>query len=423
MLFKGQVDEVAVYTTALSQAQIQAHYQARYGNNTLAQFGAPLVPQTITPGRSVTFTTTVAGSLPITLQWYRGTNAISGATSSTLTVNDAVSTDIYTLWATNPAGVSSISVTLTVVPAVSSVNDTNGLVLHLKFEGDANDSSGRGNDGTPSGGPTYVTGKIGSQALHYRTATAGGAVTSASYVSLGTPADLQFGTLTSFSASMWVRLPAGYTAGDLPFFDSAINSANNLGFTFSPSYGAGGWQWCLQDGLTGAAGTHDFDINGPADSINDGAWHHFLLTVDRGANLAITYLDGLRVNAIDITGLGSFDTGGPVMIGQDPTGVYPEAGSADIDDLGVWLRALTATEMCNIYSAGSTAGHSFDTVAPLVTITLTRTPTGFDLSWPSGTLLQSSSLTGTWASVPGATAPSYSVTPSEARMFYRVQVQ
>ncbi|MGA2865568.1 MAG: LamG-like jellyroll fold domain-containing protein [Verrucomicrobiota bacterium] len=423
-LFKGQVDEVAVYTKALSQARIQAHYQARYGNNTVAQFGVPLAPQTITPGRSVTFSTTVAGSLPIALQWYKGANAINGATSPTLTVNDAVTTDIYTLWATNPAGVSSISVTLTVVPAVSFVNDTNGLVLHLKFEGDANDSSGRGNNGTRLGNPTFVTGKIGSQALHYSTATAGTNVTSASYVSLGTPADLQFGTLTSFSASMWVRLPAGYVGNDLPFFDSATNSANNLGFTFSPSYGTGGWEWCLQDGLSGAAGTHDFDINGLADSINDGAWHHFLLTVDRGANLAITYLDGLRVSAVDITGLGSFDSGWPIIIGQDPTGAYPEAGSADIDDLGVWLRALTAGEVCDIYSAGSTAGHSFDTVAsPSVTITLARTPTGFQLSWPNGTLFQSSSLTGTWLPVPGATAPSYSVTPSEGRMFYRVQVQ
>jgi len=33
-----------------------------------------------------------------------------------------------------------------------TVNLTNGLVAHYEFEGDANDSSGNGNDGTEHGG-------------------------------------------------------------------------------------------------------------------------------------------------------------------------------------------------------------------------------------------------------------------------------
>jgi hypothetical protein len=422
--FDGQVDEVAIYPTALSAARILAHYQGRYGLHTVAQFLEPLLSETINPGRSVAFSTRVGGTGPITLQWYKGAGPVAGATNSTLTLTNAAlgDTGTYTLWATNPAGVSSTNVTLTVLPTVGYANVTNSLVLHLKFDGDASDSSGRGNNGTLEGSPTFVTGMVG-KALHYSTFTAtgasGGAVTNANYVSLGIPTDLNFGTNGSnFSVAFWISLPTNYLGGDLPFLSSAVGSNNRLGFTFSPSYDLGGWQWCLDDG------TNDIDVNGANNSINDGAWHHLAFTFDRVANTGLTYLDGVLVQATDIAGLGNFDSGTNVCIGQDPTGAYTEPGSGDIDDLGVWSRVLAPAEICDIWSAASSAGRSFDTVGPAeVTITVTRTASGVQLSWPNGTLVQSSALTGIWKAVPGATAPSYTVSPTNAAMFYRVQVQ
>src|SRR5262245_7416805 len=44
---------------------------------------------------------------------------------------------------------------------------TDGLVLHLKFDGNLSDSSGRGNNGTAVGVPGFVAGKIGSGALTF----------------------------------------------------------------------------------------------------------------------------------------------------------------------------------------------------------------------------------------------------------------
>jgi uncharacterized repeat protein (TIGR01451 family) len=424
--FNGQVDEVAIYTNVLTTARIQAHYQGRYGHNTLPLFLEPLVSQTVSPGRNVTFSTPVGGTLPITLQWHNGSGPVAAATNSTLALTNVAlgDTGTYTLWATNAAGVSSTNVTLTVLPAVAYANVTNSLVLHLKFDGDASDSSGHGNNGTLEGAPTFVTGKVG-KALHYSTMTDTGAsagnVTNANYVSLGTPTNLNFGASgSSFSVAFWISLPTNYLGGDLPFFGSAVGSDNSFGFTFSPSYKLGGWQWCLDDG------TNDLDVNGADNSINDGAWHHLAFTFDRAANKGLTYLDEVLVQSTDLASLGNFDSGTNVCIGQDPTGVYPEPGSADIDDLGVWARVLSPAEICDIWSAASSAGRSFDTVAPSsgVAITATRTASGVKLSWPNGTLLESSSLTGTWKAVPGAVAPSYTVSPpSGAAMFYRVQVQ
>jgi hypothetical protein len=98
-----------------------------------------------------------------------------------------------------------------------------------------------------------------------------------------------------------------------------------------------------------------------------------------------------------------------------------------LDDLGIWQRVLTPLEVTQIASAGSTAGHSFDTVgSPSVTLTLTRSAGSIILGYPSGTLLQSSNLGAgaQWTPVPGASPPSFTVTPlSGAGKFYRVQVQ
>ncbi len=424
--FDGQVDEVAVYSNALSSAQIAAHYQGRYGIGTKPIFQVPLFSQIVGAGTPVSFSTTVQGTLPISLQWTKNGVAIAGATNSALTFTNAVFSDTatYELVATNSAGISSSNASLVVVPAPTFANVTNDLLLHLKFDGNYNDASGRGNNGTPVGAPTFVPGKIGSQALHYSTTTTGGqlgaAVTSAHYVSLGTNADLgelgaRWTNGASFSVAFWIRLPEGYLGGDLPFFGTATNSANELGFTFCPSYQLGGWEWCLDDG------TNDIDINGANNSINDFEWHHLAFTFDRSAAVGTAYLDGLQVQANSLAGLGNFDSGFPATIGQDPTGLYTVPGSADIDDLAVWQAVLTPLEVCTIYGAGANVGASFDTAGE-PKLGFIRAGKNLLFLWQGGTLLQASSLSGPWSPVSGATAPTATVTPGSGNKFYRVQM-
>ena len=57
-----------------------------------------------------------------------------------------------------------------------------------------------------------------------------------------------------------------------------------------------------------------------------------------------------------------------VAIGQDPSGFYQEQGYYDIDDLGVWKRALTSLEVGAIYLAGTNANSSYFDFAPIVTL-------------------------------------------------------
>jgi hypothetical protein len=429
--FDGQVDEVAVYKRVLTQAEIQSHFTARGIVIIPPSFTSALLSQTVTTGKKVSFSTSVLGTAPVSLQWYKNSSPISQATNASYTITNTVvgDTGTYTLWATNSAGTNSTSASLTVMNPVAYANVTNNLVLHLRFDGNATDSSGRGNNGTASTttAPAYVPGIIGGQALQYTTTTTGGNVSSASYVSLGTagsgpPTDLRFSSNQSFSISLWVKLASASMPGDLPFIGTETNSANNPGWDLCPSYQLGGWQWDLNDGV------NNLDVNGADNSINDGAWHNFVLSVDRTSAMADSYLDGVRMANRSVASLGSIDNNNywPIVIGQDPTFLYPEAATATVDDIGVWKRALTATEVAQLQSAGSTGGRSFDTVAPAsVTITITRFGSQITLSWSSGTLLQSSTLdaSASWTPVSGASAPSYTFTPGTGNVFYKVLVQ
>ncbi len=86
LAFSGDIDEVAFYTNALSAADILAHYQV--GTNS---FAATFLPPSIVQdpssttnfsGTTASFSVVATGTQPLSYQWFRGTNAISGATNN-----------------------------------------------------------------------------------------------------------------------------------------------------------------------------------------------------------------------------------------------------------------------------------------------------------------------------------------------------
>ena len=431
-LFDGQVDEVLVYTNALTLAQVQNHYSK-------AVFPNPIPPFfTVLPGSqevvsnatsSVTLAAVADGPAPIGYQWFKNGNPIAGATSSSLNLSAVYSNAAsYTLRATNSSGFTNATATLAVLPPTPSyVNVTNGLVLHLRFDGDYQDSSSRGHNGTATGVggavPSISAGRLGSGALHYETHTTTGlpynqntntTVTDSSYVTLGNPADLQFGSNVNFSVSYWVKLPLGSLSGDLPFLCGAVRSFGSPGFTFAPAYTNGGWAFSYN----GAC-----QLEGPAGSLNDGNWHHLVHTVDR-TGYAVSYVDGVQQDSRLATSIGNLDTAGPINLGQDPTGLYQEPGSADVDDVAVWRRSLSAYEAYSIHYAATNSNSSFD-VSGTVTLHVATSGTNLELTWNPGstlgTLLQADAVTGPWTPA-GAYTPVYTVTPGAAKKFYRLSL-
>ncbi len=119
------VDELSVYSRALSAAEILAIYSAGSAGKR--------IPVGITDqpasqlgywGKSVTFQTTVVGTEPFSYQWQKAGTAISGATNSTLTLANLQMTDggSYAVVVTDAYGsVTSSPAILTMNPAGTSV--------------------------------------------------------------------------------------------------------------------------------------------------------------------------------------------------------------------------------------------------------------------------------------------------------------
>jgi hypothetical protein len=435
--FTGDIDEVAIYNTALTTNQVLNHYLTGiYSSVSPPLFKVQPQPQTVPIGSTATFPTLIEGSPTIGQQWFKNGVAISNATNMTLTIPNATYSDAigasYRCVATNGVGsVTSIVATLTVLPQPTFAYVTNNLVLHMKFDGDYTDSSGHGHNGTPVGSPSFAAGVVGSGSLHYSTTTSGGnghggTVTDSNYVTLGvfsTNSDLWFSNNVSFSVAYWVRTTTnGYSSGDLPIFSSSVGSFHDgatafVGLDFAPTYNsstAGGWSWSLADGATAVG------VYGPANSINTSNWHHLVHTFDRAAGQATTYLDGLAVSTAGISILNNIDSGNPFNIGQDPTGAYNETGEYFVDDLAVWRRILTPTEAYAIYYAGITYGRSFDTTAP-ITMILVKIGSDYWIVWQAATLYQADNVAGPYTIVPGATAPYYKIPLGGPMKYYRVR--
>lgn len=118
--YQGLMDEIGIYNRALTAGEIQSLWQATsLGHCPIPPgFLQPLPNQFAAVGSDVTLTAAVAGSQPITYQWYYHNAALTnnahhlGASSSQLTIANVQANDAGNYWlvASNIAGVSTSSV-------------------------------------------------------------------------------------------------------------------------------------------------------------------------------------------------------------------------------------------------------------------------------------------------------------------------
>ena len=103
----------------------------------------------------------------------------------------------------------------------------------------------------------------------------------------------------------------------------------------------------------------------------------------------------------------------PILIGQDPCcGI--RIPNAVIDEPAIFDRALSREEILQIYAAAGVVSE--------VSLKIQKTATGVEIQWPTGTLEAADAVKGTYQTVPGATAPSYTVAPGGTAKFYRVKL-
>jgi hypothetical protein len=224
-----------------------------------------------------------------------------------------------------------------------------GLYAVYKGESNANDSLGAYN-GTVQGGLTYGTGKSGN-------AFVGNGTTG--YVKLPTGA---FNSLTGdFSVSGWVSLRSGYTGSDTEVI------FNNMSATSWLNAPGGFWfilfgdliQVRIGDKSSGVGVILSYTLGVQMPSAN--AFVHFVATRKAGTRTRIYYNGNLLTSDTNTINPVYYTTGVNTTtpsIGsvQFPNGVQSDyflPNGSKIDEVNVWNKELTATEVTELYNSGA----------------------------------------------------------------------
>jgi len=200
---------------------------------------------------------------------------------------------------------------------------SDGLVGWWPLDGNANDASGGGNNGSVNG-PTLTTDKNG--LANYAYSFPG---TTSSNIVIPIPSGLSGSTSAIFTTTVWFK-----TSNDV---DEKILSTNS-----SSSYhiiqvlGGGLYRTCIIASCT-AAGS----------GSTNGQWH-FAAIVANGSTVSV-FIDGSASPLLSGTVIhNSFGT--QLDVGSDSSGAYAFNGS--IDDIRLFSRALSSGEVTQLYTAG-----------------------------------------------------------------------
>jgi hypothetical protein len=106
--FYGSIDEISIYSRALSQSEIQGIYNANLSGKCgiVPTILTQPVSQRVVPGTSVRFAADTRGNSPVYYQWRLNGSAIAGATSRSLVITNAQPSlaGNYSLRVTNSLG-------------------------------------------------------------------------------------------------------------------------------------------------------------------------------------------------------------------------------------------------------------------------------------------------------------------------------
>jgi hypothetical protein len=231
-----------------------------------------------------------------------------------------------------------------------------------RFEKNAQDNSGNGNDGTISGAVTFPAGKLGAYAAQFDGVS--------NYVRIPRVVSDQF------TVAFWVKTTAtggsgqwfngkGLVDGEMP------GVTDDFGISLVGNKAAFG---------VGNPDTTIFTTN----SINDGLWHHVTATRDSASGQMNLYLDG--VLQATTTGPQGAKAAPPVLrIGSLQTGVTGSFLAGTIDDVQIFDRVFSPSEVPSLMNHAPILAPVFDG-SILAGRTLVASNAATDVDAPAQTL-------------------------------------
>jgi hypothetical protein len=218
------------------------------------------------------------------------------------------------------------------------------LYAYYKMEGNANDELGSYNGslvGTYNFGLSY--GKI------LQGFNTGG---SSGYAEIGTTSDFTFfHTTGECTISVWMKLNSYLTANIYPIGNTGTSSQK--GFFFGNNAGTGRFAVFVGNGIPGTL------INASYTNLfTDNNWHHIVVTASDAANQVYFYKDGVQLTPTSGATVGTVTTGNA---NNTTRFGYNQAGAwiGDMDELGIWSRALAPSEVTELYNAGAGLTYPF----------------------------------------------------------------
>ncbi len=420
----GKLDDIGIWNRALTAAEIQQLYTQGQATYAWSPGGATTPSISVSPTTTTTYTCTVTnGGATSTLTQTVTVNPIptvnagadqtvftgssvtlagSGATSYTwsngITNNTpftANATNTYTVTGTSNGCTATDQVLVTVLPAptVSASSSTicagqsttltaasastgtpcasiglpssltTGLVGYWPFCGNANDASGNGNNGTVTGA-TLTTDRFGN-------------ANSAYHFDANQKISSNIMNSSVYSVSIWAYFEdLNVCNGNYPGSTLVSHKSDNLyGNGFSVEQIQNQWSYLEYNSSTN-------NFQNYVGNTNLGQWYHVSLTSDINGNRKL-YINGVLLDTY---------AGSPIIIGGNnyefKIGAHIDGSTicwfkGKLDDVGYWNRALTASEIQQLYTQGQTT-YSWSpggattpsiTVSPTTTTTYTCTVT------------------------------------------------
>ncbi len=342
-LYNGKLDDVSIYNRALTAAEIQQLYTL--GQSTyLWSTGDTTSTINVTPTSTTTYWCTVTDA-----------NGNVCTDSVTVFVPQIEATDLsICAGETTTLSVSGINSTTTpsACPTLPT-NLQNGLVGYWPFCGNANDVSGNGNNGTVNGA-TLTTDRFGNANSAYSFDGVN------DYIQINNSSVIQL--TESVSINAWINVNAWYGAGE---YFPVLCKSNNPNIQ-------GSYELTIQSSLISGHLNSVYCNSSLSSPFALADWKMITFVMSPSYNQI--YLDGvLLLNVNSGTNINAVTISDPLIFGKNEPGLI-EFANGKIDDALLFNRALTPSEIQQLYTLGQTT-YVWNTGDTTATISVTPTET------------------------------------------------
>jgi hypothetical protein len=229
--------------------------------------------------------------------------------------------------------VATLGLTVATKAQVPNCVPTNGLVGWWPFNGNANDESGNGNNGTVNGATLSVDRNGIANSSYYLNGQT-------DFISVP---DSNIMLPSKISLSSWVKIPSNYTGNNGV---GRVIRSRFYGYTLTFILANNSINFEIWTNSTNSTLLSTSNI-----ITNDDIWHNIVGTFN-GSEIKL-YFDGLLVGSLPTPNSNIFySSDGLVMFGRDGNNSSPLTALYQgwIDDIGIWNRALTQQEITNLYN-------------------------------------------------------------------------